>query len=925
LASEFAFLTSSVSATISLAGDAGGFTTIVKPRCSYRQDDEYDASVAAGYGCRAEMTLEAQFDRARQLHQSGHLTDAETLYLQIIRDMPSHVAAQHLLGVLRGQQGRNDDAIAHLDKALAINPDHLGALWSYGQTLMSLGRFDEALQAFDRALTIKPNHPETLYNRGLSLAMLHRFEAAIGSYQKALAHRPEMVEGWTNLGIALAMLGRFGEAVASYEKALSLQPAFGVAWINRGLALAMMKNFDAALASYDRAIATNSHLVEAHYNRGITYLDMSRFDEAVKNFDTVLRMNPAHAAALEKRALAQLGLGLPEAALASCEDALRLQPDNAIILTRSAQILLELNKIDEAFSICGKVLALQSAPAEVYLIIARILRKRFQHQDALINLDKSLAFDGDNPIAWNVRGTLLADMKRPNEALSSYSRAIALKPDYAEALTNRGGLQWTEWRNYEGAVTDLERAVQLGYAYARGELLHVKMYGGDWSQFDDQKKAIDEAIRAKSLAIRPFAYQAISTSPADLLACAQLFSRLNPVQSTAVQRTRAHERIRIGYVSADFRDHATSHLTAGLYEQHDRAKFEIIAVDAGNDDGSPLRARLNSAFDKFIEIADLSDALAAGKILAEEIDILVDLNGYFGTARPGLFSLRPAPIQVNYLGFPGTLGTHRSDYIIADRIVIPESEKRYYTEHVVYLPNTYQVNDADWTIEDTLPTRRECGLPDDAFVFCNFNQSYKFTPKMFASWMRILKAIPGSVLWLLEGVPALEHNLRRYALQQDISAERLVFAPREEFHKHLSRLRLAGLFLDSLPYNAHTTASDALRAGVPIVTCKGTTFPGRVAASLLHAIQMPELIADNLEDYEGLAIGIANNVARMKALKEKLSANRHMSSLFDTERFCRHIESAYETMWRKWQQGADPEGFSVDSLGEPPQHDRGKI
>jgi protein O-GlcNAc transferase len=863
----------------------------------------------------AEMTLETQFHQAKQLHQLGHLIDAERLYLQIIQTVPSHFAAQHLLGILHGQQGRNADAIADLRKALVISPNHLGALWSYGQTLMSLGRFEEALQAFDQALAVRPNHAETLYNRGLALAMLLRFEAAVDSYQKGLARRPDMVEGWVNLGIALAMQKRFDEAIASHDRALSIQPDLGIAWINRGVALTMQKRFEAALASYANAVASNSHVIEAHYSRGVTYLDMGKFDEAIKNFDYVLRANPTSAAALEKRALAQLALGMPDAALTSCVSALRIQPDNATVLARYAQTLFELNSLDDALSICRKALTLQPTLAEAYLILARILRKRSLFQDALANLDKALELDRDNPTAWNARGTLLTDMNHPKAALASYNRAIKLKPDYAEALASRGGLQWTEWRNYEEAIADFESSADLGFDYARGELLHVKMYGADWGQFDEQKKLIDDRIRMGSLAIRPFAYQAVSESPADLLTCARLFSRLtNLGQSPAIHRAATREKIRVGYASADFRDHATSYLTAGLYEKHDRNKFEIIAVDAGHDDNSPLRARLNSAFDKFINIADLSDVMAAEKILTEEIDILVNLNGYFGKARPGLFSLRPAPIQVNYLGFPGTLGAHHTDYILADRVVIPESEKRFYTEQVVYLPDTYQVNDCHRPIAEIVPTRHECNLPDDAFIFCNFNQSYKFTPRMFESWMRILKATPGSVLWLLDGVPALQRNLCQQALQQGISADRLVFAPRLESEEHLSRLQLADMFLDTLPYNAHTTASDALWAGVPLLTCRGNTFPGRVAASLLNAVEMPELIADSLEDYEKCAIGLSSDASRMRALKERLSMNRDASPLFNTGRFCRHVESAYQTMWRKCEAGEKPESFSVDLL-----------
>jgi predicted O-linked N-acetylglucosamine transferase (SPINDLY family) len=375
--------------------------------------------------------------------------------------------------------------------------------------------------------------------------------------------------------------------------------------------------------------------------------------------------------------------------------------------------------------------------------------------------------------------------------------------------------------------------------------------------------------------------------------------------------SRKHEKIRIGYLSADFREQATAYLTVGLYEKHDREKFEIIALDNGGSDHSGIRARLEKAFDKFIDISSLPDRVAADRIRAEEIDILVNLNGYFGSHRMGVFAHKPAPVQVNFLGFPATLGAPYIDYILADRVVIPEDERCHYSEQVVYLPDCYQVNDSRRPIAQDAPTRAESGLPDNAFIFCNFNQSYKFTPSMFAVWMRILSRVPDGVLWLLEDIPEFADNLRRVAQSHGVAGTRLVFAPRVAVEKHLARLKLADLFLDSLPYNAHTTASDALWAGLPLLTCRGTTFAGRVATSMLGSAGLPDLIAESLDDYERLAVMYAHDAAQLDTIKQRLQQNRLDCALFDTDRFARHIEASYATMWDIWLRGEKPHAFSV--------------
>ncbi|HEX3755840.1 MAG TPA: hypothetical protein VHV26_12280, partial [Rhizomicrobium sp.] len=488
--------------------------------------------------------------------------------------------------------------------------------------------------------------------------------------------------------------------------------------------------------------------------------------------------------------------------------------------------------------------------------------------------------------------------------------------DFPEALNNRAYTLWAGLGLLDPAARDLERllAIDPDFPDARGESLLLRLYGGDWHDYDAQVAAIDAGVRAGRRVVRPFVYQAVSQSPADLQACSRIFAEARfPGVGAVAPGPAGTGKIRIGYVSADFRDQATAHLMAGLYELHDKEKFEIVAFDNGGSDDSEVRRRMEAAFDKFVPIAALTDEAAAARVRGEKIDVLVNLNGYFGAPRMGIFVRRPAPLQVHYLGFPATLGAPYIDYIIADRMVIPEDERQFYTEQVVWLPDTYQVNDSKRVIApDT--SRAAQGLPEDSFVFCNFNQSYKLAPATFAIWMKILKQVPGSMLWLLDSFPAFRENLWHEAGRHGVERERLIFAPPAAVEEHLARLKLADLFLDTLPYNAHTTASDALWAGLPLLTLRGTAFPGRVAASLLAAAGLPELITQTPEEYVQLAIALAGDKLRLSGLREKLAKNRLACPLFNTARFARHIEAAFTTMVQIARRGEPPRSFSVEPL-----------
>jgi protein O-GlcNAc transferase len=539
-----------------------------------------------------------------------------------------------------------------------------------------------------------------------------------------------------------------------------------------------------------------------------------------------------------------------------------------------------------------------------------------RYADAVASYDRALAIKPDFVEALNNRGALLADLGRHDEALDSYDRALAIRPDFPGFLNNRAGL-FRLMGLHERAAQDYARLLELEpeFDQALGHKLYADIQICNWKHYVADRLRLMEYVR-DGKPILPFSALVLSDSGAEQLQCARTYAaRKYPVTHPLWAGERyQHDRIRIAYLSADFYLHATSHLMAELFERHDKARFEVSAWSFGPDVQDAMRSRLQQAFEQFHDVRGRNDQEVAALLRTQEIDIAVDLKGYSKGCRPAIFARRVAPIQVNYLGYPGTTGAAYMDYIIGDSEVIPEEHDRFYAEKVVRLPDSYQVNDSGRLIAAQTCSRAEAGLPDSGFVFCCFNNSYKITPDVFAVWMRLLQRVEGSVLWLLEDNAAASRNLRLEAEARGVRADRLVFAPRLLPPDHLARHRLADLFLDTLPCNAHTTASDALWAGLPLLTCRGHAFPGRVAASLLRAIGLPELITDNLTDYEALALRLATTPALLADIKSRLAQNKTTHPLFDIDRYRRHIESAYGTMYERYQRGESAQSFSVQTL-----------
>jgi len=732
-------------------------------------------------------------------------------------------------------------------RAAARTPNDPTAHNNLGNALLALGRCTDALASFDRALALSPDYTAAYNNRGAALQALGRFEEAVACYERALALQPDHAAAHSNRGAALQKLGRLKRALESYDRAIAIKSDYAEAHNNRGGALLGMRRFEEALASVDRAIAIDPGRADAHNNRGLALRELGRIDEALASFDRAIALEPAHAHAHDNRG----------AALAVCR------------------------RFEEARTSHESALALDPKSAE-----------------ALLNL-----------------GVALHGLQRLPEALASFDRALSLRSDYTDAHRNRG-LTLLVLQQPEEAVASYRRALELepSAALLRGACRHAQMQICDWSGYETDLAQLSGAIERGRCVVSPFAALSLFDSSSLQRKVAGIWARENcrPSQRLGpLRRHRWHEKVRIGYFSADFRNHAVSVLAAELFERHDRSRFELTAFAVGPDIRDELRTRVEAAFDRFIPVFDRSDGEVAALARHLEIDIAVDLGGYTHDARPSIFAQRAAPIQVGYLGYLGTMGAELMDYLVADEIIVPAELRRHYAEKIAYL-SSYQVNDSKRPVAVRAFSRAELGLPPTGFVFCCFNANYKINPEMFASWMRILAAVPGSVLFLFGGSTAAERNLRQQADASGLEPERLVFGGKLPYADYLARYRAADLFLDTLPYNAGTTASDALWVGLPVLTLTGETFAARMGASLLTAVGLPELIAGDRSHYERLAVELATRPGALEAIRHKLEETRSRAALFDTTRFTRELEALYERMYRRHHLGLLPEHLAPE-------------
>ena len=776
---------------------------------------------------------------AFSLHRGGKFAEAAKLYRKIIRRNPRAAHALHSLGIIEAASGNRSEAAQLMARSLAVETANVPFMQNYATVLCQLEQFEAATEVCLKGLALEGDNTYLLYVAAGALFKQDRFQEALSKFDALLVLEPNHVAALTERGLVLSGLEQHDAALASVEKAIALEPRYAEAHLNRGVICGQLKRHDAAIDSFDAALRLKPNLANAWLGRGNVMFDLKRHDDAFAAYDKALALQP-------QLAEAWLGRG---------------------------NVWFDLKHYDEALAVYDRALTLQPRLAE----------------------------------AWLGRGNVLFDLGRCEQALAAYERALSLKPGSAEAWAGRGNA-FTELKRHDEAFAayDKARSLKPDLVGLEGDRIQSKMRLCNWEAIEAECDHLVQSVRRGEANTSPFAFLAISSSAEDQLHCARSWARKRyPARDRWDGQLRQHGKIRIGYVSADFREHPVTYLAAGIFESHDRSQFEVVGISIGPGDNSEIRRRVESAFDTFIDCSALGVDDIARRIRGEEIDILVDLNGFTQNARPGIFARRPAPVQVNYLGYPGTMGADYIDYIVADPVLVPASHREFYKEKVVYLPHSYMPHDGvSRRISDRAFERAECGLPEHGFVFCCFNNAYKLNPALFRSRMKILNAVEGSVLWLSEHNATAVNNLRKEGIAAGVDPGRLVFADRlPSSADHLARHRLADLFLDTLPYNAHTTASDALWAGLPVLTQIGDSFAGRVAASLLTALGLPELIVQTAEQFESLSIELARRPAMLAAIKDKLAQHRLTRPLFDTRSYTKHLETAYSMMHRRRHEG----------------------
>ena len=714
--------------------------------------------------------------------------------------------------------------------------------------LIKEGKFIEVENLSKEILKTQPKNPSINHTLGIAQQKIGKLKEAEINYKKAIELKPDYFECYYNMGFLFGIINRFDEAKHSFKKAISIKTDFFQAYSSLGGIQYRVGKLKEAETSYKKAIALKPDYAEAYMNLGSTYHKLNKFLEAEMSY----------------------------------KKAIELKPDYAEAYMNLGSTYHKLNKFLEAEMNYKKAIELKPDYAEAYMSLG-------------LNNHKIHKF---------------------LEAETSYKKAIELKPDYAKAHCNLGNLQDSQKKFIESLVSyDRAYALDPEIDFLLGSLQHTKMHLCMWDDFSINIDDLTKKINRGGKTVTPLTLLALIDDPKIHRKAAETFSNNRVPKSNffpKISHYYEHKKIRLGYFSGDFRNHPVAFLTAELYELHDRTKFEIHAFSFGPDENDKFNMRIKKNVDHFHDVRMMSNDDVVKLSRSLEIDIAIDLTGFTTEARVDIFTMLAAPTQVNYLGYAGTMSMNSMDYLIADHTLIPKESKKFYSEKIVYMTNSYQVNISKTDVSKITFLRHEVGLPETSFIFCCFNNHYKITPSIFASWMRILKATNDSILWLLVEDVNAKKNLKQQAIKFGIDEERLIFAKKLPHAENLKRIQTAGLFLDTFPYNAHTTASDALRMGLPVLTCMGQSFASRVAASLLKAVNLSELITVTQDEYETLAIDLATHPKKLKTIKEKLANNLPTSPLYDSKLFTGHLEAAYLTMHNRCRKKLNPDDIEIE-------------
>ncbi|MEE4358187.1 MAG: tetratricopeptide repeat protein, partial [Desulfococcaceae bacterium] len=764
--------------------------------------------------------------------------------------------------------------------------------------------------------------------KALRLHEAGRIEEADEIYQEILRRIPDHPDALHLSGVAAHQQGEHDKAVAMIEKAIERVPGNPVFYSNLGAAVQGQGDWDRAAACYHKVLDISPENAEAYYNLGNVSKNKGDTDEALSYYQKAIHIKPGYAEAYHN-----LGNAIqhekPEEALVHYRKAVELKPDYPQAYNNMGNLFQGRKNLPEAVSCYQKALELKSDYAEAYNNLANIYKDQGRFAQAVAAYRKALELKPELVETLNNLGITLNEQDKKEEALACYRKAAKLRPDYAETFNNMGNL-FQSVKKTDEAVRYYKKALAIDPEHSRAysSLIFQLQHACAWDEIQNLMPGLDRLTRkaledGRETEEMPFMSMMMRPDPAHNYAVAKSWSdavsrRMEGQRGNFSfdKNSRARkDKITIAYLSNDFHNHATAHLMRTFFGLHNRKRFEIYAYSYGKDDGSHYRKQIEKDCDRFVDIYAMNHAEAAQCIFRDQVDILIELKGYTKGNRLEICALRPAPVQVSYLGYPGTTGADFIDYIITDRGVSPVSHAPFFSEKFVYMPHTYQVNDHAQPISAKAMKRADFGLPDSSFVLCSFNQLYKTEPLMFDIWMRILRKIPGSVLWLFRGSASAQQNILKEAGARGVNPERIIFAQSMPKDEHLARHRLADLALDTRIVNGHTTTSDALWAGLPVVTLEGTHFASRVSASLLSAVGLPELITRSSAEYEKLVLRLWENPAELENIKKKLAENCKSCPLFDTGRFVRNLEDAYAQIWKIYLTGEKPRQMEIRETG----------
>ena len=805
--------------------------------------------------------MERQLKQAIAAHQAGNLVKAKTCYQKILAQNPHHPDALHLLGVIAHQNGNCDTAVLLIKQAIRYNPNNPSYFNNLGVALREAGEQIEALNNYQKALHLKPDYAEAAYNMGSVFLISGNISAAILWYQKAVQINPNYVDAYTNLAAGYNKLNRPDKALICCQKALTL----------------------------------NSNCAEALNNMGNAYLTQDKKKEAIACFQKSISIDPVNPEAHSNMGNAFHDLGWPEEALACYQRALNLSPTFGEAYNNMGIVLREQGRLNEATFCYQKSMQLLPKGPEAYLNMGNVFKDQGKLNEAIVMYNRAIDRNSGLIDSYVNLGAALEEQGRVDDALTTYLKAMTINPEYPKTCCH------------------LIHQLQHMCAWQEIEALNAKLDQYTRQALDDGKKPDEMPFLNLTRHADPSLNYKVAKAWSDEISNRMSdISQFHPSRNGTIGVHKSKEsRIRLGYLSNNFKNHPTAHLIQGMFRSHNREKFEVFCYSYGEDDKSSYRIKIQKECDQFMDVRKLSHTEAARRICDDRVDILIDLVGYMKANRLCIPALRPAPVQVRWLGLAGTTGADFFDYIITDKIVTPKEHSPFYSEKLVYMPYCYQINDDRQTIRDNGLKRTDFGLPAERFVFCSFSTSYKFDPAMFHTWMKILKKIPGSVLWMLGGSKTAEENLKQAAESRGVSCNRLVFAKKIPREVHLARLRLADLALDTRIVNGAITTSDALWSGVPVITLQGSHFASRMSSSILSAAGLPELVTHSLDDFETLAVRLAGDSDELFKIRQKLVQNRLTIPLFDTARFVCNLEFAFIKMWELYYSGNRPRSIKV--------------